>query len=99
MRSKYLTYPEYHTSKGNFKLVTPTGLQGGFRAAREAIIQMQNLYNSDFKTKKNVIDGYKPKTNFFCEPNMGKRNLYPKISQKVTNYQGSFQFNEFYSIF
>ena len=96
MRSKYLTYPEYHTSKDDFKLVTPTGLQGGFRAAREAIIQMQNLYNSDFKTKKkNVIDGYKPKTNFFCEPNMGKRNLYPKISQKVANYQEVFNLMNF----
>ena len=59
-------------------------------------MDLKNLYNSDFKTKKkNVIDGYKPKTNFFCEPNMGKRNLYPKISQKVANYQEVFNLMNF----
>ncbi len=96
MRSKYRTYPEYHTSKDNFELVSPVGLRGGFRIAKEAIIQMQNLYIPGLKSKKKpLINGYKPKTNFFCEPNMGKRNLYPKISQKGINYKEVFNLMNF----
>ena len=42
--------------------------------------------SSKIKAKKinNKIIQIHPKTNFFCEPNMGKRNLYPTISKKFT---------------
>ena len=65
-RSKYGTYPEYHTSLDNFKLVTIKGLTGGFNVAKQAI---QFLLNYKF-----------PKTRFKCEPQMGKRGMYPLIS-------------------
>ena len=38
------------------------------------------------KEDTNIIDAFEtslyPKTLFYCEPNLGKRNLYPTISQK-----------------
>ncbi len=65
-RSKY--YPEYHTDKDNFNLVTKKGLE------------------DSLKVFTNIIDCFEtslfPKSQFFCEPNLGKRNLYPTISQK-----------------
>lgn len=64
-RSKYGTYPEYHTSLDNFKLVTIKGLTGGFNVAKQAI---KFLMNYKF-----------PKTNFECEPQMGKRGMYSLI--------------------
>ena len=67
-KSRY--YPEYHTNKDDFKLVTSKGLQESFEVIKNIIDVFENcLY---------------PKTNFFCEPNMGKRNLYPTISKKFS---------------
>ena len=41
-----------------------------------------------FEVIKDIIDVFEyclyPKTSFFCEPNMGKRNLYPTLSKKFT---------------
>ena len=66
--SKSKNYPEYHTNLDNFKVVTEKGLQESF-----------NIF-------KNIIDaievGLYPKTKINCEPNLGKRNLYPTLSQK-----------------
>ncbi len=70
-RSKYGEYPEYHTSLDNFNLVTEKGISGGFRVAKTAI---------ELLIKKII-----PKNNFLCEPQMGKRNLYPNLSTKNKN--------------
>lgn len=70
--SRSREYPEYHTDKDNFNVVTKKGL------------------DDSLKVFKNIISVFEtslyPKTNFICEPNMGKRNLYPTISQKG-NYE------------
>ena len=65
-RSKYGEYPEYHTSLDNFKLVTFKGILGGFKVAKKAI---------EILLKKII-----PKNIIICEPNMGKRGLYPTLS-------------------
>ncbi len=65
-RSKYAEYPEYHTSLDNFDLVTLKGVQGGFNVAKTAI--------------KILLKKIVPKNKILCEPNMGKRGLYPTIS-------------------
>ncbi len=65
-RSKYHEYPEYHTSLDNFKLVTLKGIQGGYKISREAI---------NILMKTNI-----PKNLIFCEPQMGRRGLYPSLS-------------------
>ena len=72
MRTKYGEYPEYHTSLDNFDLVTPNGLRGGFEAVKRAIdILETNEY---------------PKMKFPCEPQLGKRGLYPQISTPDTKH-------------
>ena len=61
-------YPEYHTHKDNFNVVTQKGLEGSFNVVKKIIDAIElELY---------------PKTVMFGEPNLGKRGLYPTLSQK-----------------
>ena len=67
-RTKYGEYPEYHTSLDNFNFVTEKGCFGGFNVAKKSIqILLERIY---------------PKYKVLCEPQMGKRDLYPTISTK-----------------
>ena len=79
-RSKYGKYPEYHTSLDDFSLVTLKGITGGFKVAKEAInIILNNIY---------------PKYKVLCEPQLGKRGLYPLLSNKE-NKSSSRQYMDF----
>ena len=62
MRSKYGTFPEYHTSLDNLDFISKEGLLGGYSILSQTI----NLI------EKNLV--YKPV--IYCEPQLGKRNLY-----------------------
>ena len=72
-RSKYGEYPEYHTSADDMGLISPSGLQGSYEAMTEWIQAMEH--------------NRKYKTTVLCEPQLGKRGLYPTISKK-DNYDG-----------
>ena len=79
-RTKYGEYPEYHTSLDNlYDVVTPKGLDGGYWALRRALelIEKNNIY----------------KINILCEPQMGRRGLYPTLSKKNSGDQTRFIMN------
>lgn len=65
-RSKYGEFKEYHNSKDDLNFVTPGGLEGGLKAMQEILsnLELNEVYQS----------------RIFCEPNLGKRGLYPTLN-------------------
>lgn len=68
MRSKYGTYPEYHTSLDNLSLVNSEGLYGAYDIMKECISLIENDHIYKIKC--------------LCEPQLGRRGLYPTLSAK-----------------
>lgn len=69
-RSKYCEYPEYHTSLDTMELVSKEGFSGSYSVMTQVIDAIENNYNYCMKV--------------LCEPQLGKRGLYPSISRKGT---------------
>ena len=66
LRTKYLEFPEYHTSLDNFNLMTKKGLSGGYKVVKKAIEILM----------KEII----PVSKVICEPKLQKKNLYKSLS-------------------
>lgn len=69
-RSKFHEYKEYHTSADNLSFISPEGLENSFEVLKRVCTLLE--YNCYYETT------------VLCEPQLGKRGLYPTISQKGT---------------
>ncbi|HHP0356153.1 TPA: DUF4910 domain-containing protein [Campylobacter lari subsp. concheus] len=70
-RTRFGDYKEYHTSKDDLNFISEEGLQGSLKAMQEIIMNLEvnEIY-------ENTV---------FCEPNLGKRDLYHTINTSSTN--------------
>ena len=67
-RSKFGKFDEYHTSMDNLNLVSKKGLYGSISVLIEIITAFENGL---------IFDSI-----YLCEPQLGKRDLYPHISKR-----------------
>jgi len=67
-RTRFTSYPEYHTSLDDFSVVTSSGLQGGFDFVKACIDVLEG--NQTFVATQ------------LCEPQLGRRGLYPTLGAR-----------------
>lgn len=67
-RSKFHEYKEYHTSADNMSFISEEGMRGALEVLQKCVW----LLEADGRYKNMVL----------CEPQLGKRGLYPTVSQK-----------------
>jgi aminopeptidase-like protein len=68
MRSKYGTYPEYHTSFDDLSLISVNGLGGAYELYRQVMTLLE--HNACYRVTT------------LGEPRLGIRNLYPDLQRK-----------------
>lgn len=79
MRSKYGTYPEYHTSKDDLDLIPPGGLRGAFELYCHCL---------DLLERNRTYRAVHP-----CELQLGKWGLYPSLSRKGSSDEARIYMN------
>ncbi len=79
-RSKFGEYPEYHTSLDDMSVISAEGLYGSYRLMIQILLCLQ--YYGYYQLK------------CLCEPQLGKRGLYPTVSKKGS-YDGILAMRDF----
>lgn len=67
-RSKYGEYPEYHTSADDMTLISPEGFEGSYDVMKQVLNALERNHYY--------------RVTCLCEPQLGKRGLYPTVSRK-----------------
>ncbi len=67
-RTKFGKYPEYHTSADDMTVISPQGFAGALDIMQKCVRVLEHNHYYEMKV--------------FGEPQLGKRGLYPTISQK-----------------
>lgn len=85
MRTRYNSYPEYHTSLDDLTLVTPSGLGGAYSLYEKTLRALESSEDMQV-TGRRSPSGNKHfpvyRTTVLCEPQLGKRGLYPDLSTR-----------------
>ena len=68
MICRSVVFAVHHTSADNLSLISPSGLQGSFDVMKKCVVALEN--------------NEKYRMTCLCEPQLGKRGLYPTISRK-----------------
>lgn len=82
-RSKYGEFDVYHTSLDDLSFISQKGLEGGLEAIKQIITTLE--LNAKYVSA------------VFCEPNLGKRGLYPTISQ-ATHDKSVYYYRKFLAL-
>lgn len=69
MRTKYGSYPGYHTSLDDLAFITPSGLQGGLDLVRDSISEFESSHYY--------------RTTVLGEPQLGRRGLYHALHART----------------
>lgn len=75
-RSKFHTYPEYHTSDDNLNFISPEGLNTSYEIIKECVELIEN--NHKYKTKC-LAEPFLSKRNLYSYKSIGKINKCSKI--------------------
>jgi aminopeptidase-like protein len=67
-RSKYGTYPEYHTNLDNLEIISEESLEESLKVLSHIV--------------KKIESQRVPKSTILCEPQMGRRNLYSNLATR-----------------
>lgn len=69
MRSKFGEYKEYHTSADNLDFISEKGMKDSLKCLTQIVDALETCLM--------------PKVNVMCEPQLGKRGLYPTTSELI----------------
>ena len=82
MRTRYNSYPEYHTSLDDLTLVTPAGLGGAYSLFEKTLRALESDESARVTGRRSPAVSGLLRATILCEPQLGKRGLYPDLSTR-----------------